>query len=112
MEAKKYKYECEKCNYFTNAQSAYENHLITGKHKTGKNTTRCDKKFPEKCEICNYEPKTNKSYIEHNLLYHSTIDKRKEYYKYFCEKCNYGTLTESLYNRHLETKKHSQMIKN
>ncbi len=111
MEAKKYKYGCIKCDYFTNAQSAYEKHLITGKHKNGKNSTRCDKKYPEKCETCGYEPKNNKSYIEHKLLYHSTIEERKNYYKYFCEKCNYGTTSENLYNNHLETTKHYQMVK-
>lgn len=107
-----YKYICKKCDYFTNAQSAYEKHLISGKHKTGKKSIRCDKKYPEKCEICDYKPKNNKSYIEHKLLYHSTIEERKKYYKFYCEKCNYGTVTESLYNKHIETKKHIQMIKN
>ena len=48
MEKKEYKYICNKCEFYTNAKSAYNIHLITGKHIAGINTKRCDKKYPEK----------------------------------------------------------------
>lgn len=44
----------------------------------------------------------------HILTQHSTPEERKKQFKYYCECCDFGTLGEVLYNRHLETKKHNE----
>ena len=66
MEKKEYKYICNKCEFYTNAKSAYNIHLITGKHIAGINTKRCDKKYPEKCPKCKYKPKSNTNFMIFN----------------------------------------------
>ena len=54
MDKNEKEYRCEKCNFETNIKQAYEKHLETEKHKTGKNKVRFDKKYPDKCELCNF----------------------------------------------------------
>jgi hypothetical protein len=106
-----YKYKCEKCKFYTNAKSAFNNHMITEKHMMGIKAKRCDKKYPEKCPECDYKPVDNKSYIQHTLNFHSSKTARKEKFKYFCEKCDFGTFSEILFNKHKTTKKHSRYDK-
>jgi hypothetical protein len=107
MEEIKYKYICEKCNFYTNAQTAYNAHIITEKHNTGKKAKRCDKKYPEKCSECNYIPKSNTNYLQHILIYHSSKEERKEKFKYFCIGCDFGTFSEKLFDTHIHTDKHA-----
>jgi hypothetical protein len=110
MEEKTYK--CEKCNYGTNVKHAYEKHLETEKHKTGKCKTKSNKLYPEKCEKCGYVPYNNQSYVQHILKLHATIEEKKEKFKFYCEKCNYGTYYEKYYNKHLENKIHIMITSN
>jgi hypothetical protein len=110
MEQTEYKYMCVQCEFYTNIKPVYEKHLRTEKHKTGKRGTRCDKKYPEKCENCEYKPKSNRNYIQHKLIYHSTKEEKKEKFPYYCEKCNFGTYSELLYNKHNNSKKHIMTI--
>jgi hypothetical protein len=48
----------------------------------------------------------------HILTNHSTKEDRKKGMKYYCDKCDFGTNAEVLFNRHLETQKHIKHIKN
>ena len=44
----------------------------------------------------------------HCLTNHSSSEERKKEFKYYCEKCDFGTYAEILFTRHCETKKHIQ----
>jgi len=112
MNKKEYKYECVKCEFYTNARSAFEKHLITEKHKTGEKAIRCDKKYPDKCEMCNYKPSGNMNYIQHKLNIHSTPEEREKEFKFYCKNCDFGTFSKNIYETHLKTKKHIQMNTN
>lgn len=106
MEEKEYKYNCEKCEFYTNSQAAYKIHIISGKHASGKRTLRCDKRYPEKCPNCDYEPKSNTNYLQHTLIYHSTKEIRKEKFPYYCEKCDYGSYAKQSFETHKSSKRH------
>jgi hypothetical protein len=101
-----YKYICEKCELYTNAKSTYDKHLLSGKHLTGKRTTRCDKKILDKCPNCDYITKSITNMNLHILNNHSTKDERKNKFKYYCELCDYGTFGKSLYENHIKSEKH------
>ena len=103
MEENEYKYKCVQCEFYTNIKPVYEKHLQTEKHKTGKRGIRSDKKYPEKCEECNYKPSGNTNYMQHKLNYHATKEERKEKFKYYCEKCDFGTFLKQIYETHTKT---------
>lgn len=44
----------------------------------------------------------------HCLTQHSTKEERKNEFKYYCDKCDFGTYAEILFTRHCETKKHKE----
>lgn len=46
----------------------------------------------------------------HILTKHSSSQERKEYFKYYCKLCDFGTMAEILYQRHIETKKHINQL--
>jgi len=103
----KYIFVCEKCNYKVNLKSSYEKHLLSVLHKTGKRKIRCDKKIKSfKCEICGYTTTIKYNYNCHVLNNHSTKDERKEKFKYYCEKCDFGCFVKSGFETHKKTKSH------
>jgi hypothetical protein len=106
MEEAQYRFNCEKCNYHNNSQAAYNNHLISSKHLTGKKATRCDKKSPEKCPHCNFVPKSYTNFMQHTLIYHSSKEERQEKFLFYCDKCDYGCFAIKSFNIHKESKKH------
>ena len=65
----------------------------------------------KKCHKCNYVALNNTNIILHILNNHSTIKERENGLKNYCKYCDYGTLAKSLYDNHLETKKHKMMLK-
>jgi hypothetical protein len=103
---KEYKYICEKCEFYTNACSAYKIHISSEKHINGKRAIRCDKKYPEKCPKCNYKPTGYTTFLQHTLIYHSTKEEREMKFKYFCKNCDYGTFSEKYFENHKKTEKH------
>jgi len=102
------KFKCEECNYKTNYKSSYDKHLRSVLHQTGERKIRSDKKN-KNCNICEYSCSTEKNLKSHKLIYHLTKDDRKEKFKYYCEKCDYGNDCNILYKKHLESKKHNMM---
>ncbi len=104
------KYKCEACQFYTNAKSLWDKHIITEKHITGKRKIRCDKKVLDKCPDCDYTTKNNINMQQHILNIHSTREERKEKFKYYCEYCDFGNFIKSIYDNHLETAKHAQII--
>ncbi len=100
----KYKYFCEKCNYGTNIKHSMLQHNETQLHKTG------EKKLTiYKCSLCAFVTVNKNNYLTHNLNNHSTKEERKEKFKYYCDKCDFGVFTESLYNNHLATNRHKRI---
>ena len=100
-------YYCEICNYKCEYNSHWIQHLNCYKHKNnGKRLPRCDKTFDSKCKYCCYETKNLSSMKLHYLTKHSNKEERKTNFKYYCEKCDFGTFSDILFSRHNETKKH------
>ena len=101
-----FKYHCEKCKYSCNYISEWNEHLTTKKHTGEKRKIRSDKVLEEQCKFCQY--KTNKitNMKLHILTKHSTKEERKKEMKHYCDKCDFGTNVNILFQRHLETQKH------
>jgi hypothetical protein len=106
-------YACEKCNTICNSEKSWNKHIETNKHKTGKNKIRSDKIYPCKCtssENCNFIA-TKKSHMDqHILTFHSTKEERKVKYKYYCDICDFGSLSEVAFNKHLLSNKHKNFV--
>ncbi|ATZ80188.1 hypothetical protein BMW23_0128 [Bodo saltans virus] len=102
----KFIYNCDKCNFHTNANSLYEKHLITGKHKNGYRTVRCDKKFIGKCDECDYKTNNKINMEIHILNNHSTREIRELKYKFYCKYCDYGSFSNTGFQIHIKSKKH------
>ena len=108
MEHKKSNYNCEQCDFHTNANSAWIKHIETELHKTGKRKTRSDKKIVNTCDKCGYKSTSNSSLNirQHILNMHSTIEERIEKFKYYCKKCDYGCFSKPHFENHISTNKH------
>ena len=103
----KTKYYCECCNYNCLYPAHWKQHIESEKHKNqGKRKPRSDKILEPKCKICNYITNNLTCMRVHILTNHSTNEERKKEFKYYCEKCDFGTFAEILFTRHNETKKH------
>jgi hypothetical protein len=106
-----FEYVCEKCNFGSNVKIAYEVHLKTVKHITGKRKIRCDKKISDKCPDCEYTTKCYMAMMTHILNKHASTKERKEKFKYYCECCNFGTFKMNQYDKHMLSSSHMRMIK-
>ena len=107
-----YKYNCDSCKFYTNYNSSWKRHIETEIHKTGKRKIRSDKKRIDKCPKCDYISKNNRSIKQHILTKHSTKKDRQTEFKYYCDKCDYGTFAILLFNKHCSSKKHKQLADN
>ena len=109
-----YKYYCEKCNYGTDIKNSINLHNKSLLHLTGvagkRNIKEEDKKKIYECKDCDFITKNKNNYFVHKLNNHSTKEERKEQYKYYCELCDFGVLSESLFEKHKETKTHLNII--
>jgi hypothetical protein len=105
-----YKYKCENCQLYTNSKSTYDKHMISGKHMNGKRSIRSDKKLLDKCPNCDYTSSTNTGMRFHILNNHSTKKDRKDNFNFYCEYCDYGSFSEPMYKKHMETKKHKLVM--
>ena len=106
IQINKYKYKCEKCNFKCNTSARWEAHINTDLHKTGERKKRSDCKEALKCEKCDYKTKNRLILLQHKLNDHSTIEEREKEFNYYCKKCDYGTISKDLYERHIKTEKH------
>ena len=105
-----YKHFCEKCNYGTNIRYSLLQHYDTELHKTGIRKKKILKNKEEyKCEKCNYNTTNKNNFLTHTLNTHSTKEQRKEKFKYYCECCDFGVFTETSFNKHQETIRHSRL---
>ena len=103
------KYYCECCNYKCIYPAHWKQHIDSEKHKNnGKRKTRSDKVLEPKCKHCEYTTNNLTCMKVHCLTHHSTKEDRKKEFKYYCDKCDFGTYAEILFTRHCETKKHKE----
>jgi hypothetical protein len=105
-----YKYVCDKCNFKCNAQSVWNIHTNTEKHKTGKNKKRCDFEGPHKCDKCKYVSINKINFLQHKLKHHATKEDREKEYKFYCKVCDYGTFSNDFFEKHNSSTKHQKMI--
>lgn len=100
-------YHCQQCNYKTARKGDYNKHCKSVLHLTGQRKKRTDNMQQNyNCAYCEYKTINKLNYNQHLLNKHSSNEKKKIGFKYFCEKCNFGINTENLYKKHCETKKH------
>lgn len=103
-------YYCEKCNYECKFKVYYERHIKTGKHINGIITKKKYEIKKEKkiysCEKCNFTSEHLYNYKTHMLNNHSTEEEKKKEYSYYCVICKIGMYAETIYKKHLLSKKH------
>lgn len=100
----KSEYNCEICNRDCKCESQWTIHINSLKHKNG--GIRPRKFLSPKCDLCPFES-NNASYMnEHILNKHFDKEKRKKESKYYCNECDFGSYSQIVFNKHLETVKH------
>ena len=100
-------YYCECCKYKCIYPAHWKQHIENEKHKNkGKRKIRSDKILEPQCKECNYTTNNLTCMKVHCLTHHSNKEERKRDFKYYCEKCDFGTYAEILFTRHCESKKH------
>lgn len=109
-EKEEYKFNCDKCNYRTKHESHWKIHIETELHKTGRRKKRSDIKEEYKCEQCEFKSKNVYNMKQHKLNEHSEKQERKKEFKYYCEYCDIGTFSEEIYEKHIKTQKHQNII--
>ncbi len=100
-----YKYECETCKYKCYYPAHWKQHVDSEKHKnTGIRKTRSDKVLEPKCKHCEYTTTRTTNMKLHYLNNHANKVERKKEFKYYCEECDVGNFTKSLFKIHIEAK--------
>ncbi len=105
---------CKKCDYNCKTLFCYERHIKSGKHINGKitRTSSNNEKLIHKCNICNFTSDHLYNFKSHLLNNHSTNDEKKKEFTYYCEYCNTGMFAESVFKKHISSKKHLIKSKN
>lgn len=104
----KKEFYCDKCDYICQYESHWLQHTSSKKHNDITRKPRSDKVLEPKCKLCSFETNNTANMLVHTLTKHSTPERRKKEFKFYCDKCDFGTFTQILFTRHLETKKHTQ----
>jgi hypothetical protein len=99
------KFYCECCKFGCDYISQYNQHLETEKHKNNGIGIR-KKKELKKCDRCNFTTNKTTNINVHRLTKHGTPEEREKGFTYYCKKCDFGTFTKILYERHCESSKH------
>lgn len=101
------KFYCEKCDYKCVYPAHWSQHIESAKHlNEGKRKPRCDKILNPQCTLCPYKTNNSGGMKTHQLTKHATKEEKRKEFKFYCDKCDFGTFGEILFTRHLETKKH------
>jgi len=103
----KYRFNCEKCKYYTDIKNSYDKHIESVLHLTGKRKIRKDRKQEYyQCEDCDFRTNHEHNFNTHCLNNHATPEEKKNQFTYYCDKCNFGTFVQNAFTRHELTKKH------
>lgn len=101
------KFYCIDCDYKCIYPAHWKQHIESDKHDNGgKRKPRCDKILEPKCDLCSFTTNNLTNMKAHKLTKHLSKEERKLGFKFYCDKCDFGTFGEILFTRHLETKKH------
>ena len=101
------KFYCVDCDYKCIYLAHWKQHIESDKHDNGgKRKPRCDKILEPKCDLCSFTTNNLTNMKVHKLTKHSSKEEQKIGFKYYCDKCEFGTFGDILFTRHLETKKH------
>jgi hypothetical protein len=107
---------CEKCNFKCKYKFYYDRHLTTSKHINGKIIRKTNndkikniKKYT--CEKCDFISTHLYNYKTHLLNNHSTEEEKQKEFPFYCICCKIGLFAETLYNKHLLSKKHLRKSK-
>ncbi len=99
------KYICDVCNYKCIYQSHWKQHIESDKHKNnGIRKPRSDKVLEPKCRLCDYKTNRTINMKLHYLNNHANKEERKKEFKYYCEECDFGNFSKSLFKLHMEVK--------
>jgi hypothetical protein len=106
-----FKYNCNKCDYHCQYPSQWSKHKATTLHKTGKRKIRNDKKDDHSCPECKYSSRIASNIKLHYLNNHANESLRIKEFTYYCKLCKFGCFNDVLFNRHIETSKHIDLMK-
>jgi hypothetical protein len=102
------KYHCDLCQYDCKYPAQWKSHCKSKKHiNNGQKPVRIDKKPPQKCTNCEYSTTKTTNMRLHYLNHHATKEERKKEFTswgYYCEECEYGSFTKSLFEIHINSK--------
>ena len=99
------KYYCDYCHYKCIYPAHWKQHIESEKHKNnGKRKTRCDKVLEPNCKCCEYTTTRKITMKLHYLNNHANKEERKKEFKYYCEDCDFGNFSKSLFKLHNEAK--------
>jgi len=100
---------CGKCEYSCLSDVDWQQHIESDAHKNeGKRKQRCDKILEPQCKLCSFKTNNLTNMRAHMLTKHLSKKERQYEFKFYCDKCDFGTFGEILFTRHLETKKHNK----
>jgi hypothetical protein len=124
---KKDRFHCEKCQYSTHKTSSWKKHINTKKHErlTNPNSVNkkihicvCGKEYKHAPTLCtrkkncfifkNTHDIKNIVINNNDISYNKNTDQNQSnnMYRFYCEKCQYGTHKKSHWEKHINTKKH------
>ncbi len=104
------KISCQKCGYYCSTMWEWKRHIVTNKHKNGGDQSWKDKDCL-KCSECDYLAKTQNNIMVHYYNKHGTPETRKKFLPFYCDACDFGTMTQSLFSAHASSIKHSTLLK-
>ena len=65
---------------------------------------RKDKKLEPQCKLCKYNTTSSTNMKLHYLNNHANKEERKKDFKYYCEPCDFGNFSKSLFKLHMDIK--------
>ncbi len=98
---------CDYCKFDAHSPTEWIKHVETDKHKR-KGAKLSDNLICDKCGLVSMN--TFNHYV-HSILVHGTPDDRRTKAKFYCEECDIGFFCKLYYDKHVLSKKHSNMIK-
>ena len=104
-------FKCDKCICSFKSKYEYERHCKSKKHINGNKIHPIKPKDKFKCQHCDlYTTKQQTNLKLHILNNHKTKAERKEEFPFYCELCDSGTLKDTQFKKHLDTKKHKKKL--
>jgi hypothetical protein len=106
---KDYKFICEKCKFYTDSSSSFARHTSSSLHITGVHGRR---KYPKdlvlNCTICEFTSTSVHTFNSHILNKHVNNQTRNTQYKFYCNTCNFGSMSKSKFDKHIQSFKHTR----